>query len=461
MHLPDSPIPFVQSGSYPVRPGNAIRPLIDGEPAFRRICEAIAAARHGVWVTVTFMWAGFKMPDGRGSALDVLDQAAARGLDVRLIFWRPDAATDCLKRNAFWGSAEHRGQLEARRSGVKIRWDGAHPGFCQHQKSWLIDAGAETDTAFVGGINLNPHSVVAPGHHGEGQNHDAYLELSGPSTVDVLHNFVQRWNEASERLVADGRWGAGSETDLAFPVHVPARRGDALVQIQRTVHRGRYSDGHAAPGGQRFNIGSGEQSNFDQYCAAIGAARRSLYIENQYVEVPEIVACLHQALRRGVDVVLLMPADPDIHTDPADGPERRAFVAARAALGGYEHFTLAGIAGLGAAGQRKSVWVHAKLMLVDDEWATLGSCNLHRHSLFGNGEMNAAFRDPQAVRNLRVELFAEHLGQDTSGLDVRAAFKLFRRVTQENRRRFDRGDHAWQGLAFALNPASYGCPPNR
>ncbi len=168
MHPSDSPIPFVQSGSYPVRPGNSVRPLVDGEPAFRRICEAIAAARHRVWVTVTFMWAGFQMPDGRGSALDVLDDAAARGLDVRLIFWRPDAATDYLKRNAFWGSAEQVALLEARRSGVKIRWDHAYPGFCQHQKSWLIDAGTGHETAFVGGINLNPHSVAAPGHHGEG-----------------------------------------------------------------------------------------------------------------------------------------------------------------------------------------------------------------------------------------------------------------------------------------------------
>jgi len=52
--------------------------------------------------------------------------------------------------------------LETRRSGAKIRWDRAHPGFCQHQKSWLIDAGADDEIAFVGGINLNPHSVVAP-----------------------------------------------------------------------------------------------------------------------------------------------------------------------------------------------------------------------------------------------------------------------------------------------------------
>ena len=285
--MTSSAVPFVQSSSYPLRPGNRVRPLIDGEPAFRRICQAIEAARQSVWATVTFMWATFEMPDGRGSTLDVLDRAAARGVDVRLIFWRPDAETGRHERNAFRGSTEHIGLLEARRSAVKIRWDRAHPGFCQHQKSWLVDAGADGETAFVGGINLNPHSMVAPGHCGEGHNHDVYVEIAGPSAVDVHHNFVQRWNEASERQAPDGRWGAGSETDLPFPIRVPARRGDATAQIQRTIHAVRYRDGTATPDGRPFDIASGERSILDQYRAAIDAARRTIYIENQYLDVPE------------------------------------------------------------------------------------------------------------------------------------------------------------------------------
>ena len=70
-------IPLVQTASYPARPGNALRPLVDGEPAFRRVCEAIEAARHSVWATVTFMWADFQMPNGRGSAWEVLNRALA------------------------------------------------------------------------------------------------------------------------------------------------------------------------------------------------------------------------------------------------------------------------------------------------------------------------------------------------------------------------------------------------
>jgi cardiolipin synthase A/B len=432
-------VPPVHRATYPVRSGNLLRPLVDGEPAFRRVCEAIEGARRSVWATVTFMWADFRMPDGRGTALDVLDRAAARGLDVRLIFWRPDPETEGLKTNAFWGAPEHLRMLESSRSGVRIRWDRAQPGFCQHQKSWLIDAGTETETAFLGGINLNPHSMVAPGHRGEGQNHDAYVELAGPSAVDVHHNFVQRWNGASERHLPDGRWGVGSEVDLTFPDRVPEPRGDAIVQIQRTVHGGRYPNAPAPPGGRAVSLAAGERSNFDQYRAAINSARRSIYIENQYIAVPEIIGCLRAALERGIEIVALVPAEDGVSTELA-------------ALGGFENFTLAGIAGTALDGKRRPVWVHAKLMVVDGEWGTVGSCNLHRWSLFGNCEMNAAFWDRRTAHALLGELLREHLDRDVAGMDDRAALQTFRAIARANRRLFDAGESAWLGLAFSLLP---------
>ena len=55
-------VPFVETGSYPTRAGGRVIPWIDGEPAFRRICEAIELARETVWATVTFMWPSFRMP---------------------------------------------------------------------------------------------------------------------------------------------------------------------------------------------------------------------------------------------------------------------------------------------------------------------------------------------------------------------------------------------------------------
>jgi cardiolipin synthase A/B len=95
-------------------------------------------------------------------------------------------------------------------------------------------------------------------------------------------------------------------------------------------------------------------------------------------------------------------------------------------------------------------------MLIDDVWATVGSSNLHRFSLFGNGELNAAISAPEAVRGFRIELFKEHLGQDTALLDDRAALRLFRQIAHDNRQKLDHGDPVWQGLAFALDATTYG-----
>jgi len=98
-------------------------------------------------------------------------------------------------------------------------------------------------------------------------------------------------------------------------------------------------------------------------------------------------------------------------------------------------------------------------MLVDDEWASVGSCNLHRYSLFGNGELNAAFSDVRSVRAMRVALFQEHLGAYTTEVDDVEALCLIRRIARANRRRHLRNDARWQGMAFVLDVASYGLAP--
>lgn len=447
-------VPFVDTGCYPTREGNVVTPWIDGEPAFRRICEAIGTARASVWATVAFMWPSFRMPDGHGSALDVLQRAADRGLDVRVLFWRPDDETAELRTNAFWGSAEHFESLTRHYPGVNIRWDRAYPGYCQHQKLWLIDATEDGATSFVGGINLNPHSVVRRDHRGENQNHDVYVELAGPAVADVHHNFVQRWNEASERDRPGGRWGPRSGEELEHPSRLPERRGDVVVQIQRTTHAGLYHDGHPAPGGSPFPIARGERTNYDQYLAAIRAARRTIYLENHSLQVPEILRALDEALARGVHVVALVPAVPALSTSA-----RAAAHTLLARLARHDGFTLCGMAGLGFEGGRKPVYVHAKLILVDDAWASVGSCNLHHYSLFGNGELNVAFRDPASVRALRAELFQEHLGVPTSELTDTEALGLFRHVARANRARHEANDPDWQGMAIALDPATYGTEP--
>jgi cardiolipin synthase A/B len=454
-----SHIPFVASGAYPVRPGNLVRPLVDGVPAFERIGEAIEDARHSVWLTVAFFAPDFRFPRPRGALFDVLDRAVNRGLDVRVLFWRPNPESSHYGRT-FPGSRADRDMLRARGSRFRIRWDRAHGAYCQHQKSWIIDAGQSTETAFVGGINLTAANMGSPGHRGADQRHDLYIEVTGPAATDVHHNFIQRWNEASERACEDGVWGHDGSEALPFPSRLSDPRGVAWVQIQRMVHPGRYADGTPSPGSMPCDILSGERTILEQYVRAIDAARRSIYIENQALPIPAIAGRLEEALKRGVDVVYLAPAGPEDYVRAArQHPSHEAFFGGVEALGRYENFLLAGIAAPNGDAGRSSIYVHAKAMLVDDEWATIGSCNLHSNSLSGHTEMNAAFWAPDTVRALRCQLLSEHLGIETAHLDDRGALRLYQRIARENCLRQKCRDFNWQGLAFALSPAAYGRSP--
>ena len=156
--IADAPhIQAAKSGAYPVRAENAVHPLVDGEPAFRRICGAVESATSSVWVTVAYYDPALRMPDERGGFFDVLDRAAARGVDVRVLFWRePRLAEVEPGSRHFSGTEAEQRWLAHRKSGLKARWDRLPGAYCQHQKSWLVDAGRPGEVVFVGGINLDP-----------------------------------------------------------------------------------------------------------------------------------------------------------------------------------------------------------------------------------------------------------------------------------------------------------------
>lgn len=402
-------VPWVHDPRFPARPGNLVRPLIDGLAAFRRICQVVETARHSVFVTVAFIQPTFEMPDGRGSFFDLLERAARRGLDVRVVFWRTEPQTQAYESTCFVGDPTQQELLRSRDSRINIRWDRAGDAICHHQKMWITDAGTESETAFVGGMNLNPSCVASPGHRDRSDGfHDAYLEVRGPSASDVHCAFVQRWNEASDRALSDGVWGPKGQEDVAEPMRPSGACGPSVVQIQRTLRR------------------IGEHDIFRQYSQAIEAARHAIYIENQALEDPEIVVRLEGALRRGVVIVALVPA-------PGRAPAN------------HEGFTWAGISVPLPDGTRSSIHVHAKLMLIDDVFATIGSCNIRSRSFHRHTELNASIQDPDVVRRLREQLFAEHADIDTLAMDVTTATRAYAAVPRENARR--KAD--WRGNVFA------------
>jgi len=469
MGMTTTSIPPAKHGSYPVREGCSMRPLVDGHESFGRIAQAVEAAKYSVWVTVAFIEQEFRFPDGRGSLLDLLDAAARRGLDVRALFWRDPRVEDLVSDSQiFSGSSEEWAALAKREFAGKIRWD-ALPGFCHHQKSWLIDAYRASETAFVGGINLDRGSLSLRGHpakSGELANpsnlyqeiHDLYSEIRGPATSDVAHNFVQRWNEASERNRPDGCF-PDRETvdDLAWPRVLSPAVGDTPVQISRTIMPGVYSNTQAAPEAEPYAIEEGEESVREQVLAAIAGARESIYIENQIFLSKALLGGIDRALGRGVRVIAVVPTIPmpELAEYRRRDPKMAADIFDLLSLvGKRERFTLVGLAQRDHAGNFFNVYVHAKIMLVDDAWATIGSTNFVGRSFKKETEMNATFWSADIVRDLREKLFDEHLAGTAQGLTPEAAFDYFAATARTNSDRLANHEDLI-GLAHALNPDTY------
>jgi len=483
-------IPAASASSYPLRGGNALRPLIDGIPAFRAILASVEHATDSVWLTVAFMDRELAFPDAHGSFFDVLERAALRGVDVRVLFWsEPEIEKMITGSSHFPAGRASFETLSQRAPHVLARWDRLR-GYCHHQKSWLVDAGTDRETAFVGGINLDQESIVSPGHpSGEGPAgasvHDVYAELRGPSATDVHHNFVQRWNEASERAQPFGSFPSLSRADdLAFPNQLSREAGDSFVQVARTIRADVYQRDVAAPGAAALAIAGGEFSILEQYLAAVDAAERTIYLENQILLCPFLLPRLEAALLRGVEVVAIVPgrAMPEI-ARARRNPKAVPVFAMLDALGRHDNFLMAALATTRDDGSEDDIYVHAKVAVVDDEWATIGSANTMIRSFLDDTELNVTTWDRDVATRLRKELMAEHLGDgdgsDNDGGagtavgnesaatisshraavmgDDRAAVRLLRDRARDNRQR-RRDGRALDGVIHAIEPCEWAVP---
>ena len=459
MTYPGAHIPPARNASYPLRMGNTIAPLIDGGPAFRRIAEAVENAKHSVWVTVAYLAEDFMLPDEYGSFFDLLDRTKNRGVDVRVIFWRsPVVASLIPADDIFHGFEKHRKFLSDRETQFLIRWDRLEKTWCHHQKSWLIDAGKISEVAFVGGINLGKHSVVEPGHkdHADGSTHDVYVEVCGPAATDVHHNFVQRWNEASEKDMPDGIWPEKMiNSNLPFPKVLSPTVGKIPVQVSRTVRRESYKDTTPALESGPFPIIKGEFSCLEQYLSAIEMAQETIYIEDQALGSQLIIEKFENVLERGIEIVFVLPGKANgAMVRALTDPRSKDFIDRLQGLGRFPNFTMAALAADRGPGKYLDVYVHAKIAIVDGVWATIGSCNVADRSFYSDTELNASFWDKQTVRNFRNDLFKEHLGVDISNLTDMEALKLFKETARDNTMRRVRGEKL-QGLAFQLDPNHY------
>lgn len=399
---------MVDVASFPVRGGNSVEILVDGQDAFAAMLALIDSARHSVHIAGWHATPDFQLT--RGSDPVTLGGALRRAADhaqVRVLLWggaqlpviHPTRADARRSRDAF-----------ARVPGVTAALD--HHEYlqhCHHEKMLIVD----DQVAFVGGLDLTDLTDDrwdTSGHvpHATLGWHDAAARLAGPVVRDVAAHFNARWTEVTgEHLPAP---------------ELPDETGPYEVQFLRTVPENIYD---FLPGGE-FSI-------LAEYRRALAQAQHLIYLENQFLWAPEIVDILEDKLLHppGPDfrMILLLPIRPSSGRDTTLGQLSRLVQA-----DGDHRLLPATLQPMTT--DSPGTYVHAKVGIVDDSWLTVGSANLNAHSLFNDTEANVVITDPDLVRRTRGRLWAEHLGTDDVEKDTARLFDdQWVRIAAEQRAR--------------------------
>ncbi|MDF1666127.1 MAG: phosphatidylserine/phosphatidylglycerophosphate/cardiolipin synthase family protein [Planctomycetota bacterium] len=476
-HIPPIPPSFA---SYPPRPGNRLTFLIDGQDFYVRLEVALAQATQSFWAVISFIADDFVFPSGR-SFWELMNDAHHRGLDVRGLFWSNPRFPS---PNVFHDSPKHREFLRKQGCDWLIRWDssGADGSHCHHQKSWLIDVGQETETVFVGGMVLGRQTVDDSRHQGLPRSiHDSFAEIQGPGAVDVVHNFVQRWNEAAPEpdYHKNKPWPSKAiAANLAFPKRVPEQRGDTTLQITRTIKGGIYHDSSSSPGAASFPIKNGEDSLWRAYEQAFSNAQSTIYIESQHPGELQLLKALESALKRDVEVVFIVPGEPMnaiVHCKREAVSYRNQKSAPKtpkpayfdtfeqlARLASYPNFTFAALA-LTIENEEQNtpsyreIYCHSKLAIVDGFWGHCGSANMVDISFHkDHSEINVQFWDSKVAMQLLRKLASEHSHQSFTDShrqeNILEILSIQARINSKKREQ----RLPLSGFIYQLDPRDYG-----
>ncbi|MEO8556945.1 MAG: phospholipase D family protein [Actinomycetota bacterium] len=414
-----------------------VRPLIHGATYFSELHHRVSQMRDGD-LLLFVDWRGdpdehlTRSPDSEVGT--VFAGAAERGVVVRGLVWRSH-----WDRMAF-SAAENR-QLgdEINDAGgqclldMRVRTGGSH-----HQKFVVLrhHGRPELDVAFLGGIDLCHGRRDDARHHGDSQRqamaavygprppwHDVQLAISGPAVGDVETVFRERWEDAHALSRSPLRWLSDrvrhdnpKRTPLPPQGRDPEPCGTHPVQLLRTYPR--------RAGGYPF-APAGERSVARGYTKAVSQARHLIYLEDQYLWSPAVAALFTTALQRNAELRLIavLPLFPDqdgrISKPPNLVARDRAIAALRAAAPGRVAFY-----GLESP-DGVPVYVHAKVCVIDDQWASVGSDNFNRRSWTHDSEVTAAVSDPGYARTLRLTLAGEHLDRTDPLDDLRDPARTF------------------------------------
>ena len=286
--------------------------------------------------------------------------------------------------------------------------DGERPtGAVHHQKIVVVDDAV----AFCGGIDLTIGRWDTSAHEhrnryrralgrGYGPRHDVAVAVDGAAARALSEQARARWQTATDQTLApvDAKhtaWPSGLEPTLR----------DVDVGIARTLPE---LD-------RRPEVREVEALNL----AAIAAARHIIYLENQYLAARRIVEALAARLREddGPEIVIVVPrkGNNPLERETMDGARHRLIQMLWAAddhhrLGVYWPVTDGGA----------PIYIHSKVLVVDDRLLRVGSSNLNNRSMGFDTECDLAIEANahvaqhddvrRQVTSMRDRLVSEHLG---------------------------------------------------
>jgi phosphatidylserine/phosphatidylglycerophosphate/cardiolipin synthase-like enzyme len=419
--------------------GNLATPLLHGTTYFDRLVAEVEDLDEGDHLFFTD-WRGdpdqLLRPDGPTVA-QLFTAAVKRGVTVRGLVWRShmDRVSMSKEENrALDDEIEHGGGeviLDQR-----IRRLGSH-----HQKFVVLrhDDDPSRDVAFVGGIDLCHGRRDDADHHGDPQSvpmaraygerppwHDVQLEVRGPAVHALDTVFRERWDDPNSpdedhpiAWIHDKLHHTRLHADpLPDQLPPPPECGPHFVQSLRT---------YPAIRPPYFFAPDGERSVARGYTKAIKRARRLIYLEDQYMWSAEVARLFANALADNpkLHLVVIVPRVPDQEGAFAERPQL---------VGRWQAIEMCQRAGEDRVHvfdvenhQGTPVYVHAKVCVADDTWASVGSDNFNRRSWTHDSELSSAVldttRDPRSpldpggegygartfARDLRLALAREHL----------------------------------------------------
>ena len=407
--------------------GDEIEPLLDDE-LWGPLWSVLEAAEREVILTQLWFDPGIA-PGGRKLS-DVLEALAGRGVDVRILVNENAAIPDSYDelRERFEGTA------------VQVVRFPMSPNV-MHAKLILVD-GVD---AFLVDPPFQPkylddraHAFHAPTAERGKPFHTVSARVRG-APARGLHAF------ARDLFACAGVDG---------PSPAPQERPSDRVRLARTLPAG------VVPEGEVLEI-------LAEYERAIASAQRFVYIETQYFTSPRIARDLRDALAREprLEVVLLLNERMDI--PGYDGIQlKRLREIEHPRLAAFSLWSPRRVEGALAARQ---TYLHSKVAIVDDAWATIGSANLDSISLHEadefpmrappNVEVNAVVEDAPWATRLRRRLWGEHLRDEgvwRADTPPGGWLALWRNVAEENARRFAEGDAEGVGRVFAFGALTSG-----